>query len=365
MLTLQSGTLSNFVGSHFWNLVDENDESSELFTDDQHNLFYVESTLEMGPLGFEEVHPEEIESSTQNIKIMQQEKVELHEYQKHLLELELNPHLPSRDNFNWETSVRFWCDFWKSKEFPKSRLLLPPSHDLSSRYWFETERNDFDFAESPLRTVLERMDVVHSITSVSDLADGFSDSSIELAEFIQDELPKKKQLVFLPFKTDALLSVKSRDHPHFFLNFVKLFDLCHEKSTIAIQAAPEATPFARSAFLGASLYNLTKVLELPVTLMQISGNFEESEGIKQHIQIPIPFPSQGKYSGDFVVKEEEGGAKEILIQAEKEMKRFRVSGELRKFPQIEIDDWLGLEENIQETRENLWPTVDEEEEDVD
>ena len=357
MLHVQSGTFSNFVGCHYWNLNDENvDENSAipLYTmDGRPNLFILESSLQMGPVGFPGRPALHEISST--VKVVEQEQLAIHEYQLHLDELEKDPTMEPRSDFNWN-DVKFWSDFWKSRAFPDCKQMLPPAEVVEEKqFWWESHA---DLEDTPLRLVMERMDEIHSVAMTLDAVGIFSGRSLDYSEFVRDELSKKSAFQYLPLHGNFSDS--------FFINFAKFFDSSASYATIfPFESKGEISRFSASALIGVQthLFCQDTISRLNPGLVQPEFSLEDIPGgFRKHLTLPIPFP-QDLFPGQNVhaaVHACKSGRRKFFLQAGKALENYRVGGKL-KGGVVEFDDWKALEEVIAEAADEDSGAVDDEE----
>ena len=357
MLHVQSGTFSNFVGCHYWNLNDENvDENSAkpLYTSDgRPNLFILESSLEMGPVGFP--GRPVLHEISDTVKLVEKEKLALHEYQLHLEELETDATMEPRANFNWDT-VRFWSDYWKSRAFPDCMQILPPAETVEERqFWWETSA---DLEDTPLRLVMERMDEVRSVAMTLDCVGNLSGRSLGYSEFVRDELSKKSAFQFLPIHGNFSNS--------FFINFAKFFDSNASYATIfPFDSKEEISRFSASALIGLQthLYCQDTISRLEPGLVTPEFSLEDLPGgFRKSLTLPIPFPPD-LFPGQNVhaaVHAKPSGRRKFLLQAGKALEDFRIAGKLKP-GNIEFDDWKALEEVLAEAADEEAGAADDEE----
>ena len=386
MFHAQCGTFANYLGSHYWNLVDDNfiesDESS--FSEGKPNLFILESSLALGPTGFEGFGGMEAGNHTEfnineNVEIRNEEKEARHEYQKYLEDLESGLITNSSNaTFDWDSSVRYWCDFWKARPFPDCMQILPPAADLRASFWWENSV-DVDFTESSIRKSIERMDTIHASVNSCDLLEGFAPYYLKLLEFIRDEFPKKSILTYLP--------CENKPSDSFYINFSKVFEVCESFSTILVADAQNTynscikanncpddnhhlTKFTSSAALGAQLQVLwdTKnarkldpgLIHTEMVLTRTNDIQREGLSFQRELNVPTPFPQRLlRNSGENVeqmhanvqVFTRHTEKSRTLKECSKAMEVFRKS-ELRKNDILELDEWLATEELIRVSRDN-------------
>jgi len=357
MLHVQSGTFSNYVGAHYWNICDEScDENSAgpLYTfDGRPNLFFLESSLQMGPVGFPgrpnlaEVGP--------GVHVVEQEQLAVHEYQIHLSEIERDPTKEPRQDFDWE-SVRFWSDFWKTRAFPDCKQILPPSENLEKFFWWEST---VDLEDSQLRLAMERMDSIKAVSMTLDTAGGFAGASLGYAELISDELSRKSVVEFLP-------SEKQIDD-NFLVNFAKFYDSTASFATIfPLEATEEISRFSSSAIFGAQVYTICSdhISRLNPGLAHTEFSWgkpltvDGGEIFKKNFSVPIPFPQNvirepgypdvTNFQVEAAVFDHHKERRNLLLKACKALENFKISGKLRKTEILEVDDWAALEEALAE-----------------
>jgi Misato Segment II tubulin-like domain len=354
MLNVQVGTGSNFVGSHFWNLQDENfDEESHsdrFYCETGPNLFYVESSLEMGPIA----EIEEIEETQEKIV---QDVVELHEYRKFLLGNGEGFRQPSE--FQFEKTVRYWADFWQTPVFPRDRFLFPPNTQFTSSYFFE--QPSLDLSDSLIRVVMERMDSLKEFSLNAQVENGYGNSTLSITEYLNDELDKKSHILFLN-SWDMTSEI-------FHVNFAKLYEMSVEKASIVVNEFEKTreTLFEKSAISGSHLYSLvSKKRDLPVGLLHAEFALEGAPVIeeagkqsrdihssfKDTFKVPMAFPSDygSSHSHICTIHTKDAKKSEFIESVLKSVKNFR-SLKIKEFGSQEIDDYIAIEELLKEDLE--------------
>ena len=399
MLHIQSGSFANFIGAHYWNIADENSTAAEIsedsfdsmrhtvpipvaasravYTEDwKPNLFLIESSLALGPSGFQGVggmDPSEHAVHHSRVDIFRQETDLKHEYQAMLEQAELEPSLHRLDE-----TVKYWADFWKAKSFPDCRAILPPSADLSHQYWWE-ESFPFEAGESDLRKALERIDSVRDITNILNVHGGFASYSNEIMEFISEELANKH--VF------TMVSTEGKPTEPELVNFARLFDIGAEFSGFVFSNASDLahrfirqhghdrpiTRFTSSAPLAVELHGLLDsrtTRALPVGLWAVDVEIcdmknvkEDRVGVSTDLRVPLPFPQHilrsagapdvADLSVNQSVKTRDETIRQTFLDIKSALKAFRVSGGVKGNDKVELDDWLAVEESFEAAAEDL------------
>ena len=191
-LTVQVGTHSNWVGSHYWSALERRSDKSDVahnYNECAHGnltprLFVVESPDEVGG-GFGEEPESPSPGGEFDVQVIERESGDtgIHPFRQALL----MGQEPVSLNYD---SLGYWTDFWELRSLP-SHMELSRAVGRD-KYWFETKR-DQDWDETSLRRLVEETDeaitTLQLLASMQDVSGGLSCS---LFEYLRTSYPKSK-----------------------------------------------------------------------------------------------------------------------------------------------------------------------------
>jgi hypothetical protein len=248
-LTVQVGTQSNWVGSHYWSSL-----YRSAWSDDEVDLNFNESDRgsvyprlfvvdTKDGFGVPEIPTEPI-APYPGMTVHQTDTVrpDLHPLRKLAIETELYNVTDTSALSN--IPYRAWSDFWELPTLPAHRLILPPNERLE--YWFETPKMDFD--ETDLRHLLERTET--SIGVVRLMADSaMTGPSSHITEYLRNAFPR------------ASLEMPVRFHDvDRSAGLVNMAGLFHSMEYLRMIAVPPTTERLRSSAVQAVWEDCTRRL---------------------------------------------------------------------------------------------------------
>ena len=157
--TLQVGTHSNWVGSHYWSALEHQHDMSpeniaELYNETNHGvfrprLFLVDTVDALGPSPTIDRHVESPEGFTvtrvDQSDLSSESAPSLHPFRESIIAGN-EIHDMDYQSFN------YWTDYWENPILPEYKKLIP----AQNTFWYESRETDYD--ETCLRQLIEATD---------------------------------------------------------------------------------------------------------------------------------------------------------------------------------------------------------------